>query len=66
MTEFAVTNQRVLFRCPMNSMDLFFDQVQQVAFHKSRLADYGTIKVTAAGVMKIFDHIHRVEACRHY
>ena len=61
MTEFAVTNQRVLFRCPLNSMDLLLDQVQQVAFHKSRVADYGTIMVTTAGVMKIFDHVHRVE-----
>ncbi len=39
MTEFAVTNQRALFRSPLNSMDLFLDQVQRVVFHKSRLAD---------------------------
>jgi len=61
MAEFAVTNQRVLFRMPLRSFDLFMYQVQQVSFHKSPLADYGTIMVTAAGVMEVFSHIQHVE-----
>lgn len=61
MAEFAVTNQRVLCRTPLRSFDLFLYQVQQVSFRKSPLADYGTIMITASGVMEIFSHIVRVE-----
>lgn len=61
LAEFAVTNQRVLCRTPLRSFDLFLYQVQQVSVSKSPVADYGSILITAAGVMEGFSHVVRVE-----
>jgi hypothetical protein len=61
LAEFAVTNQRVLYRTPLRSFDLFLYQVQQVSVSKSPLADYGGILITAAGAIEGFSHVMRVE-----
>ena len=61
LAEFAVTNQRVLCRTPLRSFDLFLYQVQQVSVSKSPVADYGSIMITAAGVIEGFSHVVRVE-----
>jgi hypothetical protein len=61
LAEFAVTSQRVLCRTPLRFFDLFLYQVQQVSVSKSPVADYGSILITAAGVMEGFSHVIRVE-----
>jgi hypothetical protein len=59
--QFTVTNQRIRFRAPWRSYDVFLDQVQEIAFRKSPLADYGTLLFTIGGTMEKFDNVQRVE-----
>ena len=61
LAQFAVTNQRVLCRTPLRSLNMFLYQVQQVSFNKSPVADYGSILITGSGVIEGFSHVIRVE-----
>jgi len=61
MNQFTVTNQRVRFRAPWRSYDVFLDQIQEIAFRKSPVADYGTLLFTIGGTMEKFANVQRVE-----